>query len=161
MQNLFKRTKREKRKDFLEFQSKKKNESKFGLPLWTPLCIWCVGLFVCLFAFLFACVFLCVCVCVFGKDVLLVKTRINLKTERYVDTQVSQDKIDVFHENIISKGTLWLTFWIDQYAFQPHDLSRGANIGLWTKRTSILYSQFCQSSSLEHMIWSICCPYDS
>ena len=64
MQNLFKRTKREKRKDFLEFQSKKKNESKFGLPLWTPLCIWCVGLFVCLFAFLFACVFLCVCVCV-------------------------------------------------------------------------------------------------
>ena len=39
------------------------------------------------------CVSVCVCVCVFGKDVLLVKTRINLKTERYVDTQVSRTKL--------------------------------------------------------------------
>lgn len=69
-----------------------------------PPCVYgvLIYLFVCLLSYLHVCVY----VCVFGKDVLLVKTRINLKTERYVDAQVSLDKIDVFHENIISKGTL-------------------------------------------------------
>ena len=125
----------------------------FGHPCRPPFCM------VSLFNYLLACLLACVCVC------LKMRAPSCVKTERYVHAHIFQTKFfcTVWRSpwNMFSKGTASLIFRVDQHIFQPHDLGRGATITLWMKRASILLWQFRQSSSWEHMIWSICYPYDS